>query len=55
MIKDGVKSDSPLSCGGSRMEENTPYLYHCLYHKTPNLLINNRLGVKLSSPTRTRT
>jgi hypothetical protein len=46
MIKDGVKSDSPLSCVGSRMEENTPYLYHDLYHKTPNLLIYNGLRVK---------
>ena len=44
-------------------KKNTPYLYHylyqylyhCLYHKTPNLLINNGLGVRLSSPTRTRT
>jgi len=32
MIKDGAKSDSPLSCGGLKREENTPYLYHDLYH-----------------------
>jgi len=50
MIMDGVKSDAPLSFGGLLRTEYTPFLYGCLYHRNPYLMIKG-LRVKLSSPT----